>query len=268
MRARSATGREPCSAFYRAVNRNKRSSRSTSRIARGRDAFLALAQRRRRHRRELSARRRRRARRGLRRDRGDQSPHRLCRDLRLRADRTARAPRRATTSTTSATPACSTRPARAMARPRCPTCRSPTSWAAPHRAAIALLAALLGAQRTGRGRYVDVAMADASLAHNIFALHALEQWGRVLPRGDGPPDRRRALLRRLSDAGRALARRRRARGEVLAGAVRDARAARSRRRPVRARGRRRARARASSNASSPARRSRHGRRDSRRWIAA
>jgi len=50
-------------------------------------------------------------------------------------------------------------------------------------AAIALLAALLGAQRTGRGRYVDVAMADASLAHNIFALHALEQWGRVLPRG-------------------------------------------------------------------------------------
>jgi crotonobetainyl-CoA:carnitine CoA-transferase CaiB-like acyl-CoA transferase len=50
-------------------------------------------------------------------------------------------------------------------------------------AAIALLAALLGAQRTGRGRYVDVAMADASLAHNIFALHALTQWGRTLPRG-------------------------------------------------------------------------------------
>jgi alpha-methylacyl-CoA racemase len=50
-------------------------------------------------------------------------------------------------------------------------------------AAIALLAALVGAQRTGRGRYVDVAMADASLAHNIFALHALNQWGRTLPRG-------------------------------------------------------------------------------------
>ena len=50
-------------------------------------------------------------------------------------------------------------------------------------AAIALLAALVGAQRTGRGRYVDVAMADASLAHNIFALHALDQWGRTLPRG-------------------------------------------------------------------------------------
>jgi len=51
-------------------------------------------------------------------------------------------------------------------------------------AATALLAALVGAQRTGRGRYIDVAMADASLAHSIFPLHALEQWGRVLPRGE------------------------------------------------------------------------------------
>jgi alpha-methylacyl-CoA racemase len=51
-------------------------------------------------------------------------------------------------------------------------------------AAIALLAALVGAQRTGHGRYVDVAMADAALAHSIFALHALEQWGRVPPRGE------------------------------------------------------------------------------------
>ena len=50
-------------------------------------------------------------------------------------------------------------------------------------AAIALLAALVGAQRSGEGRYIDVAMADASLAHNIFALHALTQWGRTLPRG-------------------------------------------------------------------------------------
>ncbi|MEP7180921.1 MAG: CaiB/BaiF CoA-transferase family protein [Betaproteobacteria bacterium] len=51
-------------------------------------------------------------------------------------------------------------------------------------AAVAILAALIGAQRTGRGRYVDVAMADSALAHNIFALHALEQWGRTLPRGE------------------------------------------------------------------------------------
>ncbi len=50
-------------------------------------------------------------------------------------------------------------------------------------AAIGILAAVVGAQRSGRGRYVDVAMADAALAHNIFALHALTQWGRTLPRG-------------------------------------------------------------------------------------
>ena len=49
--------------------------------------------------------------------------------------------------------------------------------------AIALLAALVGTQRSGRGRYVDVAMTDASLAHNLVALRALEQWGHVAPRG-------------------------------------------------------------------------------------
>ncbi|HVJ73903.1 MAG TPA: CaiB/BaiF CoA-transferase family protein [Casimicrobiaceae bacterium] len=51
-------------------------------------------------------------------------------------------------------------------------------------AAVAILAAVVGAQRTGEGRYVDVAMADGALAHNIFALHALEQWGHALPRGE------------------------------------------------------------------------------------
>jgi crotonobetainyl-CoA:carnitine CoA-transferase CaiB-like acyl-CoA transferase len=50
-------------------------------------------------------------------------------------------------------------------------------------AAIGILASLVDAQRTGRGRYVDVAMADGALAHNIFALHALNQWGSTLPRG-------------------------------------------------------------------------------------
>ena len=51
-------------------------------------------------------------------------------------------------------------------------------------AAVAILAALVGARATGRGRRVDVAMADGSLAHNIFALHALEQQGRTAPRGE------------------------------------------------------------------------------------
>ena len=50
-------------------------------------------------------------------------------------------------------------------------------------AAIGILAALYDAQRTGRGRYVDVAMTEGALAHNIFALHALETMGRPPARG-------------------------------------------------------------------------------------
>ena len=52
------------------------------------------------------------------------------------------------------------------------------------RAAIAILAALAGAGRSGRGRYIDVAMADAALAHQHFALQALTVHGHTLPRGD------------------------------------------------------------------------------------
>jgi crotonobetainyl-CoA:carnitine CoA-transferase CaiB-like acyl-CoA transferase len=51
-------------------------------------------------------------------------------------------------------------------------------------AAIGILAALFGAGRSGRGRYVDVAMADAVLAHQVFLLGALEDDGRVAARGD------------------------------------------------------------------------------------
>lgn len=50
-------------------------------------------------------------------------------------------------------------------------------------AAMAILAALFDAQRTGRGRYVDVAMADGALAHNIFPLHMLQMRGGIAPRG-------------------------------------------------------------------------------------
>ena len=51
-------------------------------------------------------------------------------------------------------------------------------------AAIAILAALVGAGRQARGHHIDVAMADASLAHNIFPLAALAQRGAVAQRGD------------------------------------------------------------------------------------
>lgn len=50
-------------------------------------------------------------------------------------------------------------------------------------AAIGILAALYGALRSGLGRYVDVAMADAVLAHQIFLLGALEDEGSVAERG-------------------------------------------------------------------------------------
>ena len=50
-------------------------------------------------------------------------------------------------------------------------------------AAIGILGALVGASRNGKGRYIDVAMADAVLAHQIFALGALEDAGRLAPRG-------------------------------------------------------------------------------------
>jgi crotonobetainyl-CoA:carnitine CoA-transferase CaiB-like acyl-CoA transferase len=51
-------------------------------------------------------------------------------------------------------------------------------------AAIAILAALVGARVRGEGRYIDVAMADATLAHAVFALSALERTGRPARRGD------------------------------------------------------------------------------------
>jgi crotonobetainyl-CoA:carnitine CoA-transferase CaiB-like acyl-CoA transferase len=51
-------------------------------------------------------------------------------------------------------------------------------------AAIGILGALFGAARTGVGRYVDVAMADAVLAHQPFALGTLDDDDRVPVRGD------------------------------------------------------------------------------------
>jgi crotonobetainyl-CoA:carnitine CoA-transferase CaiB-like acyl-CoA transferase len=49
--------------------------------------------------------------------------------------------------------------------------------------AMGILAALLDAQRSGKGRYVDVSMTEGVLAHNLQALAAVETTGGVLPRG-------------------------------------------------------------------------------------
>jgi crotonobetainyl-CoA:carnitine CoA-transferase CaiB-like acyl-CoA transferase len=51
-------------------------------------------------------------------------------------------------------------------------------------AVMGILAALLDAQRSGRGRYVDVAMADCTLAHAVLPLSAYHQRGAVAPRGE------------------------------------------------------------------------------------
>ena len=51
-------------------------------------------------------------------------------------------------------------------------------------AAIGILASLFGAQRSGRGRFVDAAMTDAVFAHQVFLLGELEDTGAVAPRGE------------------------------------------------------------------------------------
>jgi alpha-methylacyl-CoA racemase len=51
-------------------------------------------------------------------------------------------------------------------------------------AAMGILAALLSARSTGRGRYLDVSMTDCALAHNIMPLMAYNDHGRTAPRGE------------------------------------------------------------------------------------
>ncbi len=50
-------------------------------------------------------------------------------------------------------------------------------------AVMGILAALVDAQRSGQGRYVDVAMTDCALAHTIFPLISQLTYGHTLPRG-------------------------------------------------------------------------------------
>ena len=50
--------------------------------------------------------------------------------------------------------------------------------------AMGILAALLDAQRSGQGRYVDVAMTEGVLVHNLQALAAVASNGTAHPRGE------------------------------------------------------------------------------------
>lgn len=50
-------------------------------------------------------------------------------------------------------------------------------------AAMGMLAALFNARMTGTGRYLDVAMTDCSLAHNVMPLMAHNDHGETAPRG-------------------------------------------------------------------------------------
>jgi crotonobetainyl-CoA:carnitine CoA-transferase CaiB-like acyl-CoA transferase len=50
-------------------------------------------------------------------------------------------------------------------------------------AAMGILAAVLEAQRTGQGRYIDVSMTDSVLAHTYFSMLRLNDAGQSAPRG-------------------------------------------------------------------------------------
>ena len=54
--------------------------------------------------------------------------------------------------------------------------------------AMAILAALLDARSSGRGRYVDVSMTDAALAHAVFPLLGFLESGKTPSRGTGMLD--------------------------------------------------------------------------------
>jgi crotonobetainyl-CoA:carnitine CoA-transferase CaiB-like acyl-CoA transferase len=51
-------------------------------------------------------------------------------------------------------------------------------------ALVGLLAAVIDARGSGRGRYVDVSMTDAVFAHTLFPFQAVQGLGEALPRGE------------------------------------------------------------------------------------
>ena len=84
--------------------------------------------------------------------------------------------------------------------------------------AMGILAALVDARSSGKGRYVDVAMTDAALAHAIFPLLGFLEHGKA-PVRDGYARRRAAVLQRLPHERRSLHGGGGARAEVLDDAV-------------------------------------------------
>ncbi len=52
-------------------------------------------------------------------------------------------------------------------------------------AAMGILAALLGARASGHGRFIDVSMADAVMAHSVLPMAEINEKGRVPVRGTG-----------------------------------------------------------------------------------
>ncbi len=52
-------------------------------------------------------------------------------------------------------------------------------------AAMGILAALFESRATGRGRFIDVSMADAVMAHCVLPLAEFNEAGKVHPRGEG-----------------------------------------------------------------------------------
>ena len=88
-----------------------------------------------------------------------------------------------TTSITAATPAWSIRSALPAADPAIPNLQIADILGGAVVPAMGILAALLDAQRSGKGRYVDVAMTEGVLVHNLQALAAVALTGKAHPRG-------------------------------------------------------------------------------------
>ena len=90
-------------------------------------------------------------------------------------------------------------------------------------AAMAILAALMARQHTGRGQYVDIAMSDGRGLHASFPdVRILRHWGSTYKRRNGP-ERRRSLLQRVPMQGRRLHQCRLYRAVVLVGPLPSAR---------------------------------------------